>query len=255
MTPRAAPSTTTPVSRAAVQAVIFDWGGTLTPWHTVDLHSQWDDYARHYARDPQAAAVLAARIVAAEDAAWARSRRDGVSAHLAQVLAEAGVDVDDPEHPGALAAYEEFWEPHTFTDPDVAPLFNGLRERGVRIGVLSNTIWSRAFHERVFARDGVLPLVDGAVYTSEIPHSKPHPEAFRAAMAAVGVDAPERCVYVGDRPYEDVHGAQRVGMRAVLVPHSDIPAAQQVPVDVRPDGVAHRLLDVLGHVDGWLQGH
>ena len=59
-------------------------------------------------------------------------------------------------------------------------------------------------------------------------------------------------MYVGDRAYEDVHGAQRAGMRAILVPHSDIPAAQQVPVDVAPDGVAHRLLDVLGHVERWL---
>ena len=40
-------------------------------------------------------------------------------------------------------------------------------------------------------------------------------------------------------------------MRAVLVPHSDIPADQQVPVDVVPDGVAQRLLDVLDLVDGW----
>jgi putative hydrolase of the HAD superfamily len=43
-------------------------------------------------------------------------------------------------------------------------------------------------------------------------------------------------------------------MRAVLVPHSDIPATQQVPVDVHPDGVAHRLLDVLDLVDGWNAG-
>jgi putative hydrolase of the HAD superfamily len=70
-------------------------------------------------------------------------------------------------------------------------------------------------------------------------------------MAAVGVSDPARCVYVGDRVYEDVHGAQRVGMRAVLVPHSEIPVDQQVPVDVVPDGVAHRLLDVLALVDGW----
>jgi FMN phosphatase YigB (HAD superfamily) len=70
-------------------------------------------------------------------------------------------------------------------------------------------------------------------------------------MAAVGAEGPSRCVYVGDRPFEDVHGAQRVGMRAVLVPHSDIPASQQVPVEVTPDGVAHRLLDVLDIVDGW----
>jgi putative hydrolase of the HAD superfamily len=234
-----------------VRAVIFDWGGTLTPWHTVDLDKQWDDYASHYAPDAAAAADLAARIVAAEAQAWARSRTSGLSAHLAQVLAEAGVDTDHPGHPAALAAYEEFWEPHTFTDPDVEPLFVGLRARGVRVGVLSNTIWSREYHERVFARDGVLHLVDGAVYTSEIDHAKPHREAFRAAMAAVGVDDPAACVYVGDRPFEDVHGGQRAGMRAILVPHSDIPVEQQVPVDVHPDGVAHRLLDVLGHVDRW----
>jgi putative hydrolase of the HAD superfamily len=238
---------------APVEAVIFDWGGTLTPWHTVDLATQWVAYAREYAAEPVAAAELADRIMAAEQAAWARLRTgDGAGReHLAAVLAEAGVDTDHPGHEAAMTAYEEFWEPHTWTDPDVAPLFTGLRERGVRVGVLSNTIWSREYHERVFARDGVLHLVDGAVYSSEIEHVKPHPEAFRAAMAAVGVDDPASCVYVGDRPFEDVHGAQRAGMRAVLVPHSDIPVAQQVPVDVRPDGVAHRLLDVLEQVDAW----
>ena len=29
-----------------VQAVIFDWGGTLTPWHEVDLPQQWRVFAR-----------------------------------------------------------------------------------------------------------------------------------------------------------------------------------------------------------------
>ena len=242
---------TAPAAPTAVQAVIFDWGGTLTPWHTVDLSEQWHVYARRYAPDPETAAALAARILAVEDEAWARIRAGGGSARLAEVLTEAGVDTDHPGHDAAMTAYEEFWEPHTFTDPDVAPLFAGLHARGLRVGVLSNTIWSRDYHERVFARDGLLDLVDGAVYTSEIDHAKPHRAAFRAAMEAVGVSDPARCVYVGDRAFEDVHGAQRAGMRAVLVPHSDIPAYQQVPVEVRPDAVVHRLIDLLGQIDSW----
>ncbi len=237
-----------------VRAVIFDWGGTLTPWHTVDLAEQWRVYASVYADHPDEAEVMASRILAAEDAAWSRIRAGGASARLAEVLAEAGVASDHPGHDAALTAYEEFWEPHTYTDTDVPALFAGLRELGIRVGVLSNTIWSREYHDRVFARDGVLDLIDGSVYTSEIDHAKPHREAFQAAMAAVGVDDPHSCVYVGDRPYEDVHGSQRAGMRAILVPHSDIPAPQQVPVDVAPDGVAHRLLDVLEHVEAWLDG-
>jgi len=85
------------------------------------------------------------------------------------------------------------------------------------------------------------------VYSSEIPWVKPHPEAFRAAMRAVGVADPGACVYVGDRPYDDVHGAKSVGMRAVLVPNSDVPAFAAA----EPDAVIPRLADFLGHLDRW----
>jgi putative hydrolase of the HAD superfamily len=113
--------------------------------------------------------------------------------------------------------------------------------------VLSNTMWPREAHERIFLRDGVLGLIDGAVYSSEIPWVKPHPEAFRAAMRAVGVDDPADCVFVGDRPYDDVHGAKSAGMRAVLVPNSDVPAY----AEAEPDAVISRLAELLGHVDRW----
>jgi putative hydrolase of the HAD superfamily len=218
-----------------VDAVIFDWGGTLTPWHSVDLVEQWRVYASVLAPEDVDGVALAARL----------HQR---SATFEDVLAAAGVRYDD----GAARALREFWEPHTFTDPDVPELFAGLHDRGIRVGVLSNTIWPRDWHEDVFVRDGVLDLVHGAVYTSEIAHTKPHPEAFRAAMAAVGVADPERCVFVGDRPYDDISGAHAVGMRAVFVPHSEIPAGQQMPVDVSPDAVIDRLADLIAHVDAWL---
>ncbi|HPB73490.1 MAG TPA: HAD-IA family hydrolase, partial [Phycicoccus sp.] len=126
-----------------------------------------------------------------------------------------------------------------------------LRARGLKVGVLSNTIWSRAYHREIFARDGVLDLLDADLYTSEIAHVKPHPKAFRAVCRALAV-APERCVYVGDRMFEDVHGPHQVGMRAIWIPHSDIPAGQRVDVTAIPDATAHELLDVLAIVDGWL---
>ena len=137
------------------------------------------------------------------------------------------------------------------TDEQVRPLWEGLRERGIRVGVLSNTIWSREYHRGVFERDGVLDLIDADVYSSEMAWTKPHPQAFREAAAALGIE-PAEAVYVGDRPFEDVHGSQQAGMRAIWVPHSEIPLTQQVSVDVVPEGVARELLDVLGIVDSWL---
>jgi putative hydrolase of the HAD superfamily len=254
---------TRPSQERPVEAVVFDWGGTLTPWHEVDLGEQWRVFAREIhgvpldspdvaPSDLDAAHALAERIGAVEESAWHRGRTDHSSAHLDEILAAAGLDPQHDRHLLALAAYRRFWEPHTHTDPQVRPLWEGLRRRGMRIGVLSNTIWSRDYHREVFARDGVLGLIDGDVYSSEIHVVKPHAEAFLAACAVVGV-SPARAVYVGDRIYEDVHGPQQVGMRAIWIPHSTVPASQQVAVTARPDAVAPMLLDVLEIVDRWLR--
>jgi len=239
--------------RPPLQAVIFDWGGTLTPWHCVDLQEQWRVFARQVHADQEQAASLAGRIMAAEEAAWGRGRTDHSSARLHEILLEAGIDEGHLTREAALTAYRVFWEPHTATDVQVRPMWEGLRARGIRVGILSNTIWSGDYHRALFERDGVLDLIDADVYSSEIPWTKPHPEAFRAAAAALGV-APAEAAYVGDRPFEDIHGSQAAGMRAIWVPHSQIPVGQQVSVEVTPDGVAYQLLDILDIVDGWLPG-
>ncbi len=244
-----------------VEAVIFDWGGTLTPWHTVDLRAQWrTTYAAHaHPDDELAAESLTEALLAAEAHVWGlgRDEHQHRSARLADVLEHAilaaGLDGDALHTPEMSVAYEEFWEPHTRTDPQVLPLWSWLREQGLAVGVLSNTIWSRDYHRAIFARDGVLDLLDGDVYSSEIDVVKPHAEAFLAAAEAVGVPA-RRCVYVGDRLYEDIHGPQQVGMRTIHIPHSDIPASQYVAVDVVPDAVAHQLADIAGIVQGWQAG-
>jgi putative hydrolase of the HAD superfamily len=233
-----------------LDAVIFDWGGTLTPWHPIDLREQWAHYTRVY--DPQRADELAGLLLAAEDETWRRARDHQRSGTLDELLRSVGIEASGPRHEQALAAYHAFWEPHTWIDPDVPPLLTALRERGLKVGVLSNTLWARNHHESVFRRDGVLDLIDGAVYTCEIEWTKPHPEAFRAAMSAVGVRDASRVVFVGDRPYDDVHGAKEVGMRAILVPHSAIPEHQKGHVEGDPDAVVQRLADVMDVVDGWL---
>jgi putative hydrolase of the HAD superfamily len=225
----------------AIRAVIFDWGGTLTPWHTVDHEALWHAVCtQHF---PERADALAAAIRAAEMELWRATGDTRASATLDHIFERAGLVPTE----AFLASYFEAWEPHTFTDPEAPPLLRALRERGLRVGVLSNTMWPRSAHERVFVRDNVLSLIDGAVYSSEIAWTKPHPEAFRAAMAAVGVDDPAACVFVGDRPYDDVHGAKQAGMRAVLIPNSDVPAYD----GAEPDAVIARLADLAPLIDAW----
>jgi putative hydrolase of the HAD superfamily len=231
-----------------VDAVIFDWGGTLTAWHDIDFHAESRALARavvdapHHSEDE-----ITLRLLDAGSTIWSRSRDAQVSSTVADLFDEAGL-AHDPE---LLDAYRAFWEPHTGTDPDVGPLWEELRTAGVRVGVLSNTLWPREWHVEFFRRDGVYGLVDGDVYSSEVPWTKPSPHAFAAARAAVGAADPSRCVYVGDRLYDDVWGAQQAGMRAIHLPHSRIPAEQVGHTEGRPDAVVHRLAELPDVLRSW----
>lgn len=225
-----------------IDAVIFDWGGTLTRWHDIDFHAEALALAHAVvatgdAHDP---ALHVEALHRANQAVWGRSRDEQRSGTVADLFLEAGLEHD----PELLGHYREFWEPHTLTDPQVRPLWAWLASRDIRVGVLSNTIWPREWHEDFFRRDGVLDLIDGAVYTSEVPWTKPAPEVFHASVEAVGLSEPARCVYVGDRLFEDVYGSQAVGMRAVWIPHSEIPPEQRGHVEGRPDAVAHELAEI-----------
>ena len=232
----------------SVDAVIFDWGGTLTRWHDVDFHAESLALAQavvnapHHDHDE-----ITARLLSAGGAVWGRSRDHQQSATVADLFEEAGLDHD----PELLTSYYEFWEPHTFTDPEVGPMFEALRVEGIKVGVLSNTIWPRAWHEGFFERDGVRHLIDGDVYTSEIPWTKPSERAFRAAMEAVGATDPARCAYVGDRLFDDVWGAHQAGLRAIHIPLSTIPQNQVGHSEGDPDAVVHRLSEIPDLVRGW----
>ena len=134
-----------------VRAVIFDWGGTLTPWHAVDHEALWRAVCTPHFPAGQAAGVAAA-ICTAEHELWQATGTVHTSATLAQVMERARVEPTDE----LLAGYYQTWDPHTLTDPEALPLLRELRQRGIRVGVLSNTMWPRSAHERVFVRDEVL---------------------------------------------------------------------------------------------------
>jgi putative hydrolase of the HAD superfamily len=231
----------------SIEAVIFDWGGTLTEWHDIDFHAESLALAQAVVNADHDVEVSRERLHQAGAAIWGRSRDHQQSATVADLFDEAGLEHD----PELLTAYWEFWEPHTYTDPAVRPVWAALREAGIKVGVLSNTIWPREWHERIFERDGVLDLLDGAVYTSEIPWTKPSPRAFAKALEVVGAADPARCVYVGDRLFDDVWGARNAGLRAVHLPHSNIPPEQVGHSVGEPDAVIQDLSELPELVENW----
>jgi putative hydrolase of the HAD superfamily len=234
----------------ALAAVIFDWGGTLTTSDLgrADLLDLWRLAAHRL--DPNREDELVAALAAVDERFWQRTTTTFESWRLAEILeaasAELGLDVTDAVIEEAATQHLDGWTTHIRHDKDAAAVLRRLRSRGLSIGLLSNTNWPRAFHEHFLDRDGLADLIDARLYTSDLGHVKPHPSVFLDALSAVGVDDPARAVFVGDRPYDDIYGAQQVGLRTVLRASLDVP-----PYDVQPDAVIDRLSELIGVIDRW----
>jgi HAD superfamily hydrolase (TIGR01509 family) len=123
----------------------------------------------------------------------------------------------------ALTVDASSWEAF----PDTVPTLRTLRERGVRIGILSDT----GFDLRpALDRLGVLPYVDVTVMSFQHGMCKPALPLFLAACDQLDAD-PARTLMVGDNPLTD-SGAIAAGMHVFLLPR---------PAPTGPRGLGHVL--------------
>jgi putative hydrolase of the HAD superfamily len=97
--------------------------------------------------------------------------------------------------------------------PDAAPALGALRDRGLRLIVVSN--WDYAL-PRVLERCGIERMLDGVVTSAEAGARKPDPAIFTAALELAGCEAGE-ALHVGDTAEEDVAGATAAGIRPLLI--------------------------------------
>lgn len=126
-------------------------------------------------------------------------------------------------------------------EPDSLAALAGLHQRGLAMGCVTNTITLEDGIRDALTRLGLLRYLRSVVVSSAVGYRKPHPSLFLRALEELGVD-PGEAVFVGDRLFDDVSGAQAVGLRAVLTHQY-----RQEPLDgasVAPDAVIRRLGDL-----------
>ena len=245
------------VNRGKIEAVIFDWGGTLSVFAAVELADMWRLAAGHLAahngagvHNPNTEDRICRELARVEAAAWDRVSDDQTPSTLGDILSEAsaalGMDVAEAVLEEAATHHQDSWTPHIEHDVDAARVLRQLRERGIRTGLLSNTHWPRRFHEHYLERDGLADQLDVRCYTSEMKRTKPHPDAFSEILQELDIEDPTRVVFVGDRPYDDIFGAQQYGMRTVLRPNPHVPLW-----NVTPDATIEALPELLDLIDTW----
>ncbi|HJW90781.1 MAG TPA: HAD family hydrolase [Anaerolineales bacterium] len=108
--------------------------------------------------------------------------------------------------------YEEY-EPEEWISPEVPEMLQALKQAGFTLGVVSNR--TKPFGELLETLQ-LRSYFDYVLAAGEIKAWKPEPKIFQHALAMLGA-SPEQTLYIGDNYYADVVGAERAGLRPILL--------------------------------------
>jgi putative hydrolase of the HAD superfamily len=151
-------------------------------------------------------------------------------AQVRRLLAEFGIEVDEAQLLHFLEAEHAAWAPARQLASTTHALLETLRERGLRLGLVSNAIDPPDLLHRDLAELGITERLDVAVFSSEVGRRKPDPAIFRYALDALGVE-PGDALFVGDTLATDIAGAAALGMHTcqALWFHADEDSASPEP--------------------------
>ena len=233
-----------------IEAVLFDWGDTL-------FHFAYDEELLEAGGAAGLAAIGRDDLPPpAETAARFRERYVPllfVPGSVEEVeypdmvwelLAGFGVEVTNEELDRFLVAEHAAWRPARRLGAQTHALLDALRDRGLKLGLVSNAFDPGWLLRRDLADQGLAERLDVAVFSSEVGRRKPDPLIFERALAELGVP-PERAIFVGDTLAADVAGAQALGMTTVQALWF---RADPDDAGIEPDHEAFTPMDVLNVV-------
>jgi HAD superfamily hydrolase (TIGR01509 family) len=201
-----------------IRAVLFDWGGTLVrtlPAPPPSAYAAVAHYARHhlYLALREEVLELACNEAAGHGGAANSLRIDGL---LNTAFERLGWSID-PADISTCAGL--FFNEATAADSvfdDARALLASLKYRGFRTAVVANSMFPGKMYAGLLAEIGLTGYLDAFVTSADVGRSKPAPDAYLHALAALDVD-PHEALFVDDTVETGVAGARAAGLRAVLI--------------------------------------
>ena len=198
-----------------IRAVFFDWGNTLVAWE-FDPELFVEGHVRGLAAfgpgaplQPTFTDAYSRRLLPL----LVGQREDEVdyTAEVAALLGALDAEGDAEAVRRFVVAENRVWRPTHHLEPAVVEVIDALRERGLKVGLVSNAFDPPELMLELFAEIGLLERLDAIALSAEVGKRKPHPLMFESALKQAGV-GPAEAVMVGDRLREDVAGAQALGI-------------------------------------------
>lgn len=209
-----------------IDTVLFDMGGTLEDIHVDDesRHASIQgvlDILRTHGIDPDKDFETAASAI---NAGWERygAYRDPRQRELKPeeiwgsfVLTDFGLDEESVRsYAEELAHMWEVTHYHRALRPHVREMLEGLKDLGMKLGVISNTASLYQVFD-ILKEYGIRDYFQDVTLSSVTGYRKPNPNIFMVSLHQVQSD-PAHCAYVGDTISRDVIGPIRMGFGATF---------------------------------------
>ena len=115
----------------------------------------------------------------------------------------------------ALTAYYAVSQAHWKLEHDTLPMLLDLKQRGYRLGIISNASDSEDVRT-LLVRENLVGFFEQVWISSTVGVCKPHPEIFLQAQKYFQTPM-EEMILVGDTLAADIAGAKQVGMGSVWI--------------------------------------
>ncbi len=217
-----------------IQAVLFDFDDTLQ-----NRPVAFKQFARYFIHRYRPDVTDETKQQALIDTMFALNNSGYVDyIHYFTVMPKA-VGIANPLPAAVLfKEYQRVFPTFVSLFDDAASTLTALREKGYRIGIVTNGPLVQ--QHRKLDVSGLRLLCDTVVVSDEEGVKKPDPEIFFRAAARLGL-SPAQCLMVGDHPEFDIEGALAAGMHAVFIDTRRPSCRDGVPVIHKPSELLNRL--------------
>lgn len=239
-----------------LKAAIFDYGGTLVTSVGNDilpLVAAGAKHAHNYLRRERPDApdfntfyqAATNALQSAYMAVMGSQRELQAREVIDELLADLDIFLSEDESETFTREWHKPFKEKTALLEGAKECLETLRGRGLKLAVISNTIWPPDLLNDEMSRLGISGCFDYVVTSAGFGVKKPYPEIFEDALRHLGVEAGE-AVFVGDSLKEDVAGAGMLGMKTILLDWK----REEIP-GITPDAKIYSLAELPAAIDGF----
>jgi HAD superfamily hydrolase (TIGR01509 family) len=246
------------IDAVKIDAVIFDLDDTLIDWAEPSL--TWAEFTRPKIENVRQHLLGCGHQLPPADEFFDvvdRAMRDtwveakptwlipSMGEVMCRVFAGLGLDTGQIDVDEVLRRYDWGPLPGVVLYPDTIQVLDALRLHGYKIGLLTNSfmpMWMRDVELHAY---GLMEYLDVRLTSGDVGYLKPHPAIFQAILEMIEA-SPGRTVFVGDRPQDDIAGANKAGLISVLI---DPPHLNRELDGVQPDFTITSLSELLPILD------